>query len=65
MSFVLQLGEFRQAAEDRHTHLYQNPWYPAPESKTGDKSASKAKASFIVPSVAVARTVDHEGSVQR
>eukprot|EP00118_Oscarella_pearsei_P026128 m.309452 g.309452 ORF g.309452 m.309452 type:complete len:147 (+) comp46538_c0_seq1:78-518(+) len=22
-------GEFRQAVEDRHTHLYQNPWYPA------------------------------------
>ena len=23
----LQRGEFRQATEDRHTHLYQNPWY--------------------------------------
>lgn len=23
-----QLKEFRQAAEDRHTHLYQNPYYP-------------------------------------
>lgn len=22
-----QRGEFRQATEDRHTHLYQNPWY--------------------------------------
>nr|CAB3227125.1 uncharacterized protein C4orf45 [Phallusia mammillata] len=21
-------GEFRQSAEDRHTHLYQNPWTP-------------------------------------
>ncbi|XP_031562896.1 uncharacterized protein C4orf45-like [Actinia tenebrosa] len=21
-------GEFRQECEDRHTHLYQNPWYP-------------------------------------
>ena len=26
-----QLKEFRQAAEDRHTHLYQNPYYPPPE----------------------------------
>ena len=24
----LQLKEFRQAVEDRHTHLYQNPYYP-------------------------------------
>ncbi|XP_001631797.2 uncharacterized protein C4orf45 [Nematostella vectensis] len=23
-------GEFRQECEDRHTHLYQNPWYPHP-----------------------------------
>ena len=26
-AFIWQLGEFRQATEDRHTHLYQNPWY--------------------------------------
>ena len=25
---VVQLKEFRQAVEDRHTHLYQNPYYP-------------------------------------
>ncbi|XP_033121347.1 uncharacterized protein C4orf45 homolog [Anneissia japonica] len=23
-------GEFRRANENRHTHLYQNPWYPGP-----------------------------------
>lgn len=27
----LQLEGFRQAAEDRHTHLYQTPYYPPPE----------------------------------
>ncbi|XP_070545047.1 protein SPMIP2-like [Ptychodera flava] len=27
----IKTGEFRQASEDRHTHLYQNPWYPPPE----------------------------------
>ncbi|XP_077999339.1 uncharacterized protein LOC144452171 [Glandiceps talaboti] len=27
----IKTGEFRQAAEDRHTHLYQNPWYPPPQ----------------------------------
>ncbi|XP_013390094.1 uncharacterized protein LOC106158587 [Lingula anatina] len=26
----IQLGEFRQWCEDRHTHLFQNPWYPGP-----------------------------------
>ena len=26
-------GEFRQAAEDRFTHLYQNPWYPDPNEE--------------------------------
>jgi hypothetical protein len=26
----IQLKEFRQAVEDRHTHLYQNPYYPPP-----------------------------------
>ena len=25
---IVQLKEFRQAVEDRHTHLYQNPYYP-------------------------------------
>ena len=25
---VVQLKEFRQAVEDGHTHLYQNPYYP-------------------------------------
>jgi len=29
----IMLKEFRQAAEDRHTHLYQNPYYPPPESQ--------------------------------
>ncbi|XP_068707284.1 protein SPMIP2-like isoform X1 [Montipora foliosa] len=29
----IKLGEFRQATEDRHTHLYQNPWYPGPNDK--------------------------------
>lgn len=24
-------GEFRKSAEDRHTHLYQNPWTPPPD----------------------------------
>lgn len=26
-------GEFRDAAEDRHTHLYQSPWYPDPNEE--------------------------------
>ncbi|XP_028408396.1 uncharacterized protein C4orf45-like [Dendronephthya gigantea] len=29
----IKLGEFRLACELRHTHLYQNPWYPPPRSK--------------------------------
>lgn len=29
----IKLGEFRQSTEDRHTHLYQNPWYPGPNDK--------------------------------
>lgn len=27
---ILKLKVFRQAVEDRHTHLYQNPYYPPP-----------------------------------
>ncbi|XP_076819742.1 protein SPMIP2-like isoform X2 [Clavelina lepadiformis] len=30
----IKRGEFRQSAEDRHTHLYQNPWTPLPKSFT-------------------------------
>ncbi|KAK2573002.1 Uncharacterized protein P5673_002024 [Acropora cervicornis] len=29
----IKLGEFRQSTEDRHTHLYQNPWYPGPNDE--------------------------------
>lgn len=29
----IMLGHFRQEAEDRHSHLYQNPWYPGPNDK--------------------------------
>ena len=29
----LQRGEFRQAAEDRYTHLYQSPYYEDPNKK--------------------------------
>ena len=28
----LLTGEFRQLSEDRHSHLYQNPWIPHPDS---------------------------------
>lgn len=28
----LQLKEFRQAVEDRHTHAYQSPYYPPPST---------------------------------
>eukprot|EP00105_Crassostrea_gigas_P019627 XP_011438177.1 PREDICTED: uncharacterized protein LOC105335786 isoform X3 [Crassostrea gigas] len=24
------LGDFRQECENRHSHMYQNPWYPGP-----------------------------------
>ncbi|XP_002737545.1 protein SPMIP2-like [Saccoglossus kowalevskii] len=40
----IKTGEFRQAAEDRHTHLYQNPWYPPPQ-----RSASQASQSPLLP----------------
>ncbi|XP_057312806.1 uncharacterized protein C4orf45-like [Hydractinia symbiolongicarpus] len=30
-------GEFRQFGEDRHTHLYQNPWLPKPQSSKDAK----------------------------
>lgn len=26
----IMLGHFRQDVEDRHSHKYQNPWYPGP-----------------------------------
>merc|ERR1719378_1605405 len=39
----LQRGEFRQAAEDRYTHLYQSPYYPKPESTTCKKKTEKPK----------------------
>ncbi|KAL4239403.1 hypothetical protein ACF0H5_000219 [Mactra antiquata] len=26
----IMLGHFRQEVEDRHSHRYQNPWYPGP-----------------------------------
>merc|ERR1711934_15870 len=37
----IQRGEFRNAAEDRYTHLYQSPWYPDPK----DKETTKSKMS--------------------
>ncbi|CAG2193973.1 unnamed protein product [Mytilus edulis] len=29
----IMLGEFRQACEDRHSHLYQNAWFPGPRDE--------------------------------
>ncbi|KAL3877719.1 hypothetical protein ACJMK2_035384 [Sinanodonta woodiana] len=29
----IMLGHFRQECEDRHSHLYQNAWYPGPEDE--------------------------------
>merc|ERR1711974_507970 len=41
-----QRGEFRQAAEDRYTHLYQSPWYPDPKDK---KEVSQSKTNHKEP----------------
>merc|ERR1712048_475986 len=38
----LQRGEFRQAAEDRYTHLYQSPYYEDPNKKQ-EKKKVKSK----------------------
>ena len=38
---TLQRGEFRQAAEDRFTHLYQSPWYPNPNEDKEKKRKYK------------------------
>jgi hypothetical protein len=55
----ITLGEFRQAAEDKHTHLYQNPWYPAPEKTTGHQTKLKTKPHFVNPP-----EEPQEGSIQ-
>ncbi|XP_022802728.1 uncharacterized protein C4orf45 homolog isoform X2 [Stylophora pistillata] len=39
-------GEFRQATEDRHTHLYQNPWYAGPNDKQPDEAGQDFKARW-------------------
>ncbi|XP_048757791.2 uncharacterized protein C4orf45 homolog isoform X2 [Ostrea edulis] len=37
----IMVGEFRQELENRHSHLYQNPWYPGPsEALVPDSDAS-------------------------
>lgn len=41
----LQRGEFRQSAEDRHTHLYQNPWMPHPTSSMSESSVATRPSS--------------------
>jgi len=37
----VQRGEFRQAAEDRYTHLYQSPYYEDPNQKKKVRSEEK------------------------
>ncbi|XP_073239186.1 uncharacterized protein [Porites lutea] len=37
----IKRGEFRQATEDRHTHLYQNPWYAGPNDKITTDTAEE------------------------
>lgn len=34
----IMLGQFRQACEDRHSHLYQNAWYPGPNDEIPESS---------------------------
>ncbi|XP_002121517.2 protein SPMIP2 [Ciona intestinalis] len=45
----IKRGEFRQSAEDRHTHLYQNPWTPKPQyNKTKrPRTAPVGSARFL------------------
>ena len=42
---IVQLKEFRQAVEDRHTHLYQNPYYPP--TTQSSRSNSKCWCRYI------------------
>ncbi|XP_062518666.1 protein SPMIP2-like [Corticium candelabrum] len=60
----MTLGELRQAAEDKHTHLYQNPWYPAPERNHAKDTVEKTKPSIVRPTKAATTEVEREGSVQ-
>lgn len=38
----IKRGEFRQATEDRHTHLYQNPWYAGPNDEKIEETDEQA-----------------------
>ncbi|XP_061191314.1 protein SPMIP2-like [Saccostrea echinata] len=38
------LGDFRQECENRHSHLYQNPWYPGP----GEEIIPGTDASMVM-----------------
>ena len=57
---IVQLKEFRQAVEDRHTHLYQNPYYPP----TTQSSRNNSKC-WCMYACAYLRTSFHEAMHQR
>ncbi|KAK6170684.1 hypothetical protein SNE40_019014 [Patella caerulea] len=40
------LGQFRQECENRHTHRYQNAWYPGPN----DQFTPKSDAAMVMNS---------------
>ena len=43
---IVQLKEFRQAVEDCHTHLHQNPYYP-PTTQSSRSNSKCSKCHFI------------------
>lgn len=51
----ITLGTFRQQAEDRHTHLYQEPYYPSPR-RQDDKGTKKING--------IEKTHNGEASIQ-
>jgi len=48
-------GEFRQLGEDRHTHLYQNPWTPQPTSD--DFKKDRYGREILQPSNLLGRSI--------
>ena len=58
--FLLQLKEFRQAVEDRHTHAYQSPYYPAPSTTSTCTTTTIAVAIETDPIETIQTTMSQQ-----
>ena len=58
----IMLGQFRQACENGHSHLYQNAWYPGPNDEIPETSDAALVMNVFRPKTSPQTKSEHESS---